>query len=418
MLGLIWATSFTSASNIATFIAIYVIFGLNFGVWQLDRGFYYPTLVFYYLLFIIIAFFAPKRLSFFGGLTVFILICTYALHNQGYIGGELPVVRFTELIFVTWLFIAYIGFLAFITRQIEQNRTRIQHQTHQLEHQQVKLIDYQDHLEELVKQRTAELEEAKARAEAGNRTKSAFIANMSHELRTPLNVILGYAQVIEHSARTKDINTEELHEDIQSIINSSAHLIGIINHILDLSKMEANMMQVNAYSFPLRPLVDHVWRMIQPLKRNKSLKLELQLGQIDFINIYTDEQKVKQILLNLLSNAIKFTEHGTVSLVVDLITHKDGRPHIYFKIIDTGIGIHPDAQALIFKPFWQEEFRYDRQFEGTGLGLTITQRFVHLLGGEITLHSIVNDGTTFEIYIPQHHFPPEEAKVRQIHHSN
>ncbi len=258
-------------------------------------------------------------------------------------------------------------------------------------------------LEMKVEARTRELQEVNRRLEAASRHKSEFLANMSHELRTPLNAIIGFTRLVMR--RTKDILPAKQSENMEKILISAEHLLGLINDILDLSKVEAGRMEVRPVSFDLESLVEGCLRTVEPMVRSERLRLQTEI-QADLPPLFTDQDKLKQILINLLSNAIKFTEAGTVTVSA---RRDDGR--IAVAVADTGIGIPPDALELIFEEFRQVDSSPTRKYGGTGLGLSISRHFARLLGGDITVESVVNVGSTFTVTIPvRHEAPPVAAR--------
>ncbi|MGD1950688.1 MAG: ATP-binding protein [Leptolyngbyaceae cyanobacterium] len=240
-------------------------------------------------------------------------------------------------------------------------------------------------------QKKAETEQLKA--EKASQAKSEFLANMSHELRTPLNAIIGYSEMLEEDA--EDLGQEEFIPELQRIQGASKHLLGLINDVLDLSKVEAGRMEMYLETFEIKPLIQDVLSTMQPViaKTNNTLTVEYA----DTLNeMYADPIKVRQSLFNLLSNASKFTQDGTITLTVSI----DDNSWITFCIQDTGIGMMPEQLQKIFNAFSQADSSTTRRYGGTGLGLTITKRFVQMMGGTVDVQSEVGKGTTFTIQIP------------------
>jgi PAS domain S-box-containing protein len=241
------------------------------------------------------------------------------------------------------------------------------------------------------KQAELELQQAKEAAEAASLAKSAFLANMSHELRSPLNAILGFAQLMSSSPTLP----AEHQRHVSIITRSGEHLLTLINDVLDLAKVEANRTTLNEQDFDLYKLLDDVEQMFRLQAQSKGLQLIVDRGDAVPQYVRTDAVKLRQVLINLLSNAIKFTAEGGVSLLVQLSS-----PHaqIYFEVSDTGAGIAPEELDRIFEAFVQSSTR-KQSVEGTGLGLPISRAFVQLMGGEITVRSVVGQGSTFSFDI-------------------
>ncbi|MCC3454173.1 PAS domain S-box protein [Microcoleus sp. PH2017_08_TRC_O_A] len=243
-----------------------------------------------------------------------------------------------------------------------------------------------------------ELIKSKENAEVANRAKSQFLASMSHELRTPLNAILGFSQVM---ARNISI-TPEQKEYIEIINRSGEHLLELINDVLSMSKIEAGQITINESRFNLYNILDSLREMLQLKANSKGLHLIFEnIGDLPQY-IQTDESKLRQVLINLLGNAIKFTQHGIVTLRVssqaETNVTEENQSQLLFEISDTGPGISPLELPTLFKPFVQTETGR-RSMQGTGLGLPISQQFVRIMGGDISVESQLGQGTTFTFNI-------------------
>ncbi len=248
-------------------------------------------------------------------------------------------------------------------------------------------------LEEQVRDRTAELEVAKEKAQSADRLKSAFLATMSHELRTPLNSIIGFTGILLQ--RLGGPLNEEQDKQLSMVYNSAKHLLELINDVLDLSKIEAEQLNVAHESFNLRDSLEKVLKTSQPLADSKGISLSADIAP-DIGTIISDRRRVEQILLNLLSNAVKFTEQGGVRLRGFVKDRK-----IVLVVSDSGIGIKPEDMGKLFNAFRQIESGLTRKYDGTGLGLSICKKLAHLLGGEIEAESVWGHGSTFTFSLPQ-----------------
>lgn len=232
---------------------------------------------------------------------------------------------------------------------------------------------------------------ARASAERANQAKSTFLANMSHELRTPLNAIIGFTRIVKRKGA--DSLPEKQLNNLDKVLVSADHLLALINTILDIAKIEAGRMDVHANSFELAELIDICVITTQPLLKS-DVQIMVTVND-ELPPLYSDQDKVKQILLNLLSNAAKFTEQGTIAVHA----HYDNGS-IVVDVIDSGIGIPPEELPHIFEKFTQVNNGNRRQYGGTGLGLSISRHLARLLGGDLTADSEINQGSTFKLTLP------------------
>ena len=245
------------------------------------------------------------------------------------------------------------------------------------------------------KQIQKELILSKEKAEEATRVKSAFLANMSHEIRTPMNAILGYAEILNQSI------TEPVHRDYLSSMHSSGKiLMDLINDVLDFSKIDAGKMELKKNPVDIRILIKEIVDTFQLKASQKGVKLLSHISESIPRLLHMDELRLRQILLNLISNALKFTDQGYVQIEASLIKQNQTSITIQLRIEDTGIGIAEEAQAKIFEAFEQIDNHDSKIYGGTGLGLAITHRLVKLMGGEISLESTLNQGSSFFVALP------------------
>ncbi|MBF0278058.1 MAG: PAS domain S-box protein [SAR324 cluster bacterium] len=261
------------------------------------------------------------------------------------------------------------------------------------------LANYREHLEELVTERTLQLETKNRELEQANlhlqemdRLKSIFLASMSHELRTPLNSIIGFSGILLMGMAGP--LAMEQKKQLKMVQNSARHLLSLINDLLDLSKIEAGKVDLNIEDFLFNELVEEVAASFLPLAEAKNLKLTLEIPRN--LKLRSDKRRIQQILMNLLSNAINYSEKGSI----EVVAKKVKRSHLQVEVIDTGIGISSDNLRRLFQPFQQLDDTLAKSQEGTGLGLYLCKKLCLLLKGDISVTSVYGEGSTFTFNIP------------------
>ncbi len=251
----------------------------------------------------------------------------------------------------------------------------------------------------------AQLETAWHEAEQANRQKSEFLANMSHEIRTPMTAILGYADLLEESVK------DDFGQEACGIIKrNGAHLIEVINDILDMSKIEANRMKIELRACSLREIVAEVASLMQVRVAGRNVSLHVSTEGVIPRRICTDPTRLRQILLNLVGNAVKFTERGRVRIITRRVDFGGEGARIQFEVADTGIGMTSEQMAAIFQPFRQGDASTTRRHGGTGLGLAISRRLAEALGGEILVESVRWQGSTFRLTLPLGDLPDSKGE--------
>ncbi|WP_158046123.1 ATP-binding protein [Skermanella pratensis] len=262
-------------------------------------------------------------------------------------------------------------------RELQETKTRLEQQGRDLE------------------EMARRLRTARDEAERANRAKSEFLANMSHELRTPLNAIIGFSEMLESGyggslSERQASYTRDIHE-------SGQHLLQIINNVLDMSKVEAGQYQLFETAVDIREVARTALSIVGGQARDRGLSLEMDMAA-DLPMVMADERTLRQVLLNLLSNAVKFTHSGgRITLAGTVTANGDVEVHVG----DTGIGIPPESLDLVMEPFQQANGSFSREYEGTGLGLTISKNFIELHGGRLSIASEVGVGTSVTVLLPK-----------------
>jgi signal transduction histidine kinase/DNA-binding response OmpR family regulator len=250
-----------------------------------------------------------------------------------------------------------------------------------------------------------EIQDKSRQLEVASQYKSQFLANMSHELRTPLNSIIGYSEILQEDVT--DLGEQSLVADLKKIESSGRHLLGLINDILDLSKIEAGRMDVYLEDVEIAPLLEEVRAIIVPMVEKNNNTIEFRPAK-NLGSMRTDRTKLKQSLLNILSNGSKFTQNGRLTLVAERA--EADRSMVRFAISDTGIGMTEEQLGRLFQAFTQADASTTKKYGGTGLGLAITRNFCQLLGGDVTVVSKPGVGSTFTITLPDSPVAPPQAK--------
>jgi len=284
-------------------------------------------------------------------------------------------------------------------REVEQANEVLEAQALELELQQQRLQEQAADLETMndeLRARSTELERLRALADDANHAKSEFLAMMSHELRTPLNAIGGYAQLIEMGVHGPVTPPQE--EALGRITRSQRHLLGLINNVLNLARIEAGRVEYLVEDLALADLVADVMSMVEPQLGARGLRCDVRISPATTVR--ADREKARQVLINLLTNAVKFTPSGG-RVTVDAIDDPEAADRVLIHVADTGIGIPRDKLAAIFEPFVQVRAELTRTVEGTGLGLAISRDLARGMGGDLVADSALGAGSTFTLSLPR-----------------
>ena len=290
---------------------------------------------------------------------------------------------------------ALVGGFASMREDLQTYHSELRREIDERKLAEERLRQHKEHLEDLVRVRTHELERAKDVAENANRAKSAFLANMSHEIRTPMNAILGLTHLIR-----RDADTPQQQQRLDKVTLAATHLLGVINDILDFSKIEASKLVIEHADFELDQIFRNLTGLIGSGAEEKRLEVVVRIDPEIPQVLSGDGMRIGQILANFASNAVKFTERGCIVFRARLVGRDDATLRIRFEVSDTGIGLSEEQQIRLFQAFEQADSSTTRKFGGSGLGLVISRRLAELMGGRVGVQSEPGTGSTFWCELP------------------
>lgn len=293
-----------------------------------------------------------------------------------------------------------------LNRHLERKIDEVAQRTTELEASRSALREQARGLEEEVQRRTESLQHTIAELEKANRLKREFLAAVSHELRTPMNAIICFTELVLEDT---DLLDEEHADSLQRVLANAQHLLGLLEELLDLSRIERGRLELEVIETPLAPFLDSVVTSVQPLFLGKPVAFEVAWPPL-LPAVHTDPRRLRQILINLVSNAAKFTPAGRVAFRVRLEASA-----VVFEVEDSGIGIHADDHEAIFEKFRQVDGSLARRGAGLGLGLSLSRELARMLGGDIDLVSAPGSGSTFRVTHPYQPTTTELDRSQAIH---